>query len=455
MNGRVLIVEDDPDGRRSVTEAVAECGMQPTAVATGLAGVEAFREGAFDVVLSDLVLPDIDGLDVLGRIRQVNADIPVLIMTAYGSVDSSVKALKAGAYDYITKPLDLDDLQSKLNRAAETYRLRSEVSRLKASVQDRYSLANFVAEAPATRALIDQVRALAGTNATVLIHGESGTGKELIARALHVEGPRAGQPFVAINCGAVPESLLESELFGHEKGSFTGAIRQHRGAFERADKGTLFLDEIGDAPPAVQVKLLRVLEDRRITRVGSQATFTVDVRVISASNRNLQELAAEGAFREDLLYRLNVVPLTVPPLRARPADIRPLVDRFLAEACDTHGRCINDVAPAVYTVLERYAWPGNVRQLRNVIESSVVMAHTTSLTVDDLQMPVPRRGEAPRVDTPEAVTFPTSMTLAQIEREILRQTLDRNEGNRTLTAEQLGVSRRTVQRKIKEHDLPF
>ncbi len=469
MTTRILIVEDDPDGRRSVSDAIADCGMQPTAVATGVAGVEAFRDGVFDVVLSDLVLPDIDGVEVMRRIRAMDPAIPVLIMTAYGSVDSSVKALKAGAYDYIMKPLDIDDLQSKLARASEAYRLRTEVSRLRSSVTDRFGLANFVAADPSTRALIDQVRALADTMATVLIHGESGTGKELIARALHVESARAAQPFVAINCGAFPESLLESELFGHEKGSFTGAIKQHRGAFERADGGTLFLDEIGDAPAAVQVKLLRVLEDRQITRVGSQQTFTVDVRIVSATNRDLHDLVSDGVFREDLLYRLNVVPLTIPPLRRRPADIRPLTDRFLAEACHAHGRCITDVDPAVYTALERYPWPGNVRQLRNVIESTVVMARSSTLTAHELRLPPARATETAPAPTPEipapagasagasagTVTFPPTMTLEQLEREILCQALVRNEGNRTLTADQLGLSRRTIQRKIKEHNLPF
>ncbi len=454
MPARVLIVEDDPDGLRSVSEAVAECGMEPLQAATGGEGVACFEQadGTIDTVLCDLVLPDIDGVEVLRRIHAISADTPIMIMTAYGSVDSSVRALKAGAYDYIIKPLDLDDLQSKLERAAEAGRLRRRVRELAQEQAAPYRLASLTAEDPASRELNDQVRALASTSATVLIEGESGTGKELIARALHAESPRAEGPFVAVNCGAFPEALLESELFGHEKGAFTGAIRQHRGAFERADGGTLFLDEIGDAPLAVQVKLLRVLEDRQIQRIGAQGTFKVDVRLVSATNRDLAERVREGAFREDLLYRIRVVNLTVPPLRTRPRDIRPLVDRFIAMSCREHGRCVTRVEPEVYALLERQPWPGNVRQLRNVIESAVVMLRTGTLTTADLALP-PADGQA--AGPAAAFDIPPHLSWTEIEREALRQALQRNDGNRTLSADQLGVSRRTIQRKIKEHGLPF
>jgi DNA-binding NtrC family response regulator len=450
MPTRVLIVEDDPDGRQSVCDAVADCGMQPIAAANGSDGVTSFVENdGIDVVLSDLVLPDIDGIEVMTRIRKLDAHVPVMIMTAYGSVDSSVRAMQAGAYDYITKPLDLDDLQSKLARAAETHRLRTRVNELTHGEHNPYRLDGQVAEDPASKALMDQVRSLAATNATVLIEGESGTGKEVIARGLHAESPRANGPFVVINCGAFPESLLESELFGHEKGAFTGALRQHRGAFERADGGTLFLDEIGDAPASVQVKLLRVLEDRVVTRLGAQESFTVDVRLVSATNRSLVDRVNEGEFREDLLYRLRVVNVVVPPLRARPGDIRPLTDRFVAMACREHGRHVAAIAPEVYTTLERRPWPGNVRQLRNVLESSVVMMHGQVLTVADLQMP----DMASRNVDGDALRIPAHMTLHELEREALRQALERNRGNRTATADQLGIARRTIQRKIKEHGL--
>ena len=428
----VLIVEDDPDGRRSVQEAVEDIGLQVIATGTGEEGVSAFREQTCDIVLSDLVLPDIDGIEVLSRILALDRDVPVLIMTAYGTVDSAVDALKAGAYDYITKPLDLDDIQSKVARAVETSRLRREVAQLQKSVRGRYTAASIVAESESMREILRQIESLADTNATVLVQGESGTGKELVARALHVDGSRGGGPFVAVNCGA-----------------FTGATGQYKGAFERADGGTLFLDEVGNAPLPVQVKLLRVLEEREVTRVGGEKTFPVDVRVISASNRDIEEMAQEGEFRDDLLYRLKVVTLSMPPLRDRKEDIRPLTDRFVAEACQEHGREIRSIAPECYERLAAYDWPGNVRQLRNVVHASVVMVRRPALGPGDIRIEdAPRRAETEFV-------IPDGLTLADLEKEALLQLLQRNDGNRTIVAEKLGLSRRTIQRKIKDYDLPF
>ncbi len=444
----ILVIEDDPDGRASIVEAIEEAAdMLPTAVETGKQGVTAFKSGNFDVVLSDLVLPDIDGIEVMQNMLKIRQDIPIMIMTAYGSVESSVKALKSGAYDYITKPLDLDEIQTKLRRAVEASRLRRRVSDFQDSVRQQFGTESITAQDPKSIELLRKVRTLADTTATVLIQGESGSGKELIARALHYDGPRFDKPFVAVNCGAFSDTLLASELFGHEKGSFTGAVRQHKGAFERADGGTLFLDEIGDASPDVQVKLLRALEERKITRIGGQDSFKVDVRVVSASNKILTDMVQEGSFREDLLYRLKVVDLAIPPLRDRKGDIRPLAERFLADACAEHGRQISEVAPSFYEELQNYDWPGNIRQLRNVIESSVVLSTSPTLTAADLMLTAPR--------TKDSFDFPDNMTLEDIEKEALRQALLRNEGNRTLTAEQLGLSRRTIQRKIKEHNLPF
>jgi len=446
---RVLIIEDDPHGRRSVVDAVTDAGFVAVAAADAAGGLRLFEEGEFDVVLTDLVLPDRDGLEVLNRVRQLDRQVPVLIMTAHGSVASAVGAIKAGAYDYIVKPLDLDDLQSKLARAVETRRLRAEVARLERSVGERYGAAAMVAVSPAMREVVRQIAALADTDATVLVQGESGTGKELVARALHADGRRRGGPFVAVNCGAFAETLLESELFGHEKGAFTGATALRKGAFERAHGGTLFLDEVGNAPPLVQVKLLRVLEEREITRVGGQTTLPVDVRLVSASNRDLEDLVAAGEFRADLLYRLQVVTLRLPPLRERREDIRPLADRFIAQACEAHGRAIAAVEPEVYAALEAYEWPGNVRQLRNVLEAAVVMATHPTLRAADLRLSEPRRSAA------EKWSLPEGWTLADVEKEALLQTLRRHEGNRTLAAERLGVSRRTIQRKIREYELPF
>jgi DNA-binding NtrC family response regulator len=446
---KVLIIEDDPDGLRSVSDAVRDAGIDVFTAATGESGLALFREQRVDAVLSDLVLPDIDGIEILTRIKKLQPEIPVIIMTAYGSIDSSVKALKAGAYDYISKPLDLDDLQSKISRAIETANLRHEVVALRKTLHERYSSSAIVAESPNMKHLMSQVEMLANTNATALISGESGTGKELVAKALHYDGQRTDGPFVAVNCGAFAEALLESELFGHEKGSFTGAIGRHKGAFERAHGGTLFLDEIGDAPKSVQVKLLRALEEREIIRIGGQESFKVDVRLISASNRSLEDLVETGEFREDLLYRLKVVNLEIPPLRDRREDIRPLVDRFVASAVSEHGRHIVEVEKEYYEALEQHDWPGNVRELRNIVEASVVMASEPVLKSSAAELSAVRKmGQSD-------VAIPLNMTLEELEKAAITQQLKKFQGNRTLTADALGLSRRTVQRKIKDHNLPF
>jgi DNA-binding NtrC family response regulator len=452
MKSTILIIEDDPDGARSVSEAAADAGFDVTLATNGRDGLERFREHTPDVVLTDLVLPDIDGIEVLDRAQRLDREVPVIVMTAYGSVDSSVRAMRTGAYDYITKPLDLDDLQSKLRRASETSRLRRQVDRLSASVRTRFATTAMVAESPAMQTVLRQIESLADTTATVLVQGESGTGKELVARALHVDSRRASAPFVAVNCGAFAESLLESELFGHEKGAFTGAVAQHKGAFERADGGTLFLDEIGDAPASVQVKLLRAIEEREISRIGGQQPFKVDVRLISATNKDLAELAAERGFREDLLYRINVVTITLPPLRRRHEDIRPLAERFIAKAIEEHHRAIVRVEPSFYERLLTYDWPGNIRQLRNVLESAVLLTPGDTLTAGVLSLPA---GGANRQTAGDGLYVPDNMTLTEIEKRVLEQSLLRCQGNRTLTAEKLGLSRRTIQRKIKEHALPY
>jgi len=442
---RILIIEDDPDGRRSVAEALEEAGYAATTAATGNAGIRLFQEQTFDAVLSDIRLPDIDGHKVLERLYAINAEIPVLLMTAYGTVSAAVSALKAGAYDYILKPLNLADIQSKVAHAIENRRLRSQVSSLKKALYGR----TIIAVSPGMVKLLRQVKTVAATRATVLILGESGTGKELIARALHDGSARAEGPFVAVNCGAFAESLLESELFGHEKGAFTGASNRHEGAFERARGGTLFLDEIGIAPPAVQTRLLRVLEEREIIRVGGSRPLPVDVRVISASNRNLDDLVAERTFRHDLLYRLQVVTLNVPPLRERREDVRPMADFFIAGACSLHGRHIDKVEDGFYEALERHPWDGNVRELKNAVESAVIMATTSRLSAASLHL------EQPGGRAPAGIIVPPQMPLAEIERQALLQSLERHTGSRNLAAEELGLSTRTIQRKIKEYDLPF
>ncbi len=450
---RILIVEDDADNGRSLVDAIEDLGYAAELTPTAQEGIAAFQARGADVVLADLVLPDRDGIAVLQAIRDRDAGrTPVILMTAYASVETSVRAMKEGAYDYLQKPLDIDELQTKLARALEAARLRRQVAELSQEIRGRWSAQSWVAESPAMREVVRQTLALAQTTATVLIRGDSGTGKELVARALHADGPRAAAPFVAVNCGAFTESLLESELFGHEKGAFTGAVARHAGAFERAHGGTLFLDEVGDAPPPVQVKLLRVLEDKEIVRVGGSQSFKVDVRLVSATNRDLAARVATGEFRQDLLYRLQVVGIALPPLRERPEDIRPLAERFIAQAQADHGKRIREVEPAWYDRLLAYSWPGNIRELRNAVEAAVVTAPGDVLEAARLRLagelaaPPPAAGDW---------RVPPGLTLEEIEKRVLEESLRQNNGNRSLTAEQLGLSRRTIQRKIQDYNLPF
>lgn len=450
---RILLIEDDPDGRRSVTEALEVAGWTVVPAADGGTAVAFLQKGEFDAVLSDLVLPDFNGLEVLERARKMYPQMPFLIMTAYGSVETAIRALKSGAYDYLVKPLDLDELHSKMARALETHALRREVGALQEVLANRFSLKQMVCESAGMQRVIRQIKAVAATNATVLVLGESGTGKELVARGLHGESKRSRGQFVAVNCGAFTETLLESALFGHEKGSFTGAVARRQGAFERAAGGTLFLDEIAIAPKAVQMRLLRAIEEKEILRVGGEEPIKVDTRILAASNRDLDVLVEEGIFLPDLLFRLQVVTIRVPPLRERKEDIRPLIDRFVALACEEHGRNIEHVEPDYYAVMERHTWPGNVRELRNAVESSVIMASGRVLNEQDVTLAMDPKQRKEQLAIP--IQYPVGMRLTDMEKEVLMQALARNKGNRLLTAQELGISIRTIQRKIKDYNLPF
>lgn len=447
----ILLVEDDPDGRRSIADALQDAGHEVISAANAGQAMELFRECAFDTVVSDICMPGADGFQLLAWLRESSPHVPVILITAFGSVDAAVAALKAGAYDYILKPLNLDDLQAKVARAIENRHLRKEVARLSASLQGQSTGGILIAESSCMKRLIDQTRRVAPTDATVLLLGESGTGKELVAHLLHAEGRRASGPFVAVNCGAFSETLLESELFGHEKGAFTGALGRHEGAFERADDGTLFLDEIGLAPLSVQMRLLRAIEQREVMRVGGREAVQVNVRVISATNRDLEILASQGRFLPDLLYRLKVVTLKIPPLRERRQDIRRLAEHFLAWAAATHGRRITTVEPAFFEKLEKQDWPGNVRELRHAVESSVILAASEELRASDLAFSGNLKPAARKPDDPLA----SGMTLAALEKFAITQALERLGGNVTAAAKELGVSAKTVARKIKEYNLPF
>ncbi len=451
---KILVIEDNPANRLSVKEALAGVGYSVTAVETGEEGLRLFESEKFNAVLSDVRLQknspgneNLDGHAILARIRKQDQATPVLLMTAYGTVTAAVAALKAGAYDYILKPLNLDEVQLKVAHAVESRQLRSQNISLKAALHAQSSSQAIVTKSANMLEVLKQVQAVAPTRATVLILGESGAGKELVARALHYDGDRAEASFVAVNCGAFSESLLESELFGHEKGAFTGAMTQHEGAFERAHGGTLFLDEIGIAPAAVQARLLRVLETRELMRVGGKEPITVDVRIVSATNRNPEELVAEKTLRHDLLYRLQVVTIRIPPLRERQDDIRLLANHFIAMACHEYGRHIEAVEPAGYELLERHPWPGNVRELKNAMETAVLMATSPVLTSADLRLGN-HSGAASAAPLP-------AVSLEELEKQAILQSLQRHQGSRTLASEELHIALRTIQRKIKEYNLPF
>lgn len=449
---RILIVEDDIDHGRSLAEAIGDLDCQVELAATGTAGVAAFRARGADVVLSDLVLPDMDGIEVMKQIRALDdGGTPVIVMTAYGSIDSSVRAMKEGAYDYLQKPLDVGDLQAKLFRALEASRLRRQVAVLSEEVRGKWTARAWVAESPAMREVVRQTLALAKTNATVLIRGRAEPARNSWrARCMRtVPGPR-GRLWRSIappsrracwraSCSAMKKA--PSRVRWRAAPAHSSGLRAELCSWMKSAM-----------PPAVQVKLLRVLEDREIVRVGGQESFKVDVRLVSATNRDLEAKLAAGAFRQDLLYRLQVVGISLPFLRERREDIRPLAERFMALAQSEHGRLVRAVEPEWYARLEAYAWPGNIRELRNAVEAAVVTAPTDVLEAARLRLDGPAM-------TPMAPTggwsIPDGMKLEDIERKVLEEALRRNGGNRRLTAEQLGLSRRTIQRKIQDYHLPF
>ncbi len=435
----ILVIDDDAGFRRLLETILTKEGY---AVQTGGSVAEARRAGEvrqFDLVISDLKLPDGEGLEVLRWWREHSPETPVLMVTAFGTVNSAVEAMKLGAADYIGKPLaSPDELRLLVRRALEGKRLAGQAALLREETRERFSCGSLIAGDPKMARVLEMVRKVAPTNATVLLAGESGTGKEVIARCIHENSQRAREVFAPVNCAALSPALIESELFGHEKGAFTGAAGQHIGRFERAHGGTLFLDEIGELDANLQAKLLRVLQERTFERVGGTRQITVDVRVIAATNRNLKQAVAEGKFREDLYYRLNAFPIELPPLRERPGDIPALASFFLAKAARSLGKPPLTLTPEAGQVLLSYGWPGNVRELENVMERLAILCDGP-IEPDDL--PVSPSGPA------RPVLF------KDIERQAIEDALRANNGNRARTAKQLGISLRTLQYRLKDYGL--
>ena len=449
--GTVLLVDDEPANLDSLERIFAREGYRTLRAESAAAALELLRGGSVDVVLTDLMMPGLSGQELLKGVRAVAPEAEVVLMTAYGTVEAAVAAMKDGAYDFLTKPLKRHAVLKSVAQALEKRRLVRENKQLRARLAGGAS--PIVGQSPALRATLDVIRQAAPSSATVLLLGESGTGKELFARALHDHSARAQGPFVPINCAAIPETILESELFGYERGAFTGATQRKEGRIERAQAGTLFLDEVGELSPAVQVKLLRFLQEGEIERLGGSAALRVDCRVVAATNRDLGAQVKEGRFREDLFYRLNVIQV-VPPLRDRTEDVPLLADHFVARYAAKNAKPVRALTPAALEALEAYSWPGNVRELENAIERAVVLSQGPELDVDALPQAVQNASRAgPRPAIPAALegrtlTIPLGTPMDEIELRVIRETLRHTKGDKNLAAQILGIASRTIYRKL-------
>ena len=446
----LLIVEDEAKMRRLLELNLAGEGYTVLTGADAEAGLNTLRQEKVDLILTDLKLPGMNGLEFLQAVKRTNATLPVVVMTAFGTVETAVEAMKAGASDYVLKPFSLAELVLVIRKELSTRQLREENRDLREALGRRYEYRNIIAQSDKMQAVLALIERVAPTNATVLLGGESGVGKDLIARAIHEHSQRASGPFVKINSTAIPESLLESELFGYEKGAFTGATASKPGKFELADKGTLFLDEIGDIPPATQVKLLRVLQEREFERLGSNKTLKVDVRLIAATNRDLRAALEEGTFREDLYYRLNVVAIDIPPLREHKEDIPTLAGSFLERFARESGKTLQGITPQALRMLMDYHWPGNVRELENVMQRGVALSSGSMLDAADIHLD----SSAPRTPAGTAPILPQGVTLEQWEQEIIREALRRANGNKSQAARALGLSRNALRYRLSQMGVP-
>ena len=451
MQGTVLVVDDEQANLDSISVVLTGDGKNVLRAKTGAEALQTLRGERVGVVLTDLMMPGMSGQELLRAVRAIESDTQVVLMTAYGTVEAAVAAMKDGAYDFLVKPLKKQALLKTVSQAMEKHRLLQENKQLRARLAGAQQ--PIVGQSPSLRATLDIIRQAAPSSATVLLLGESGTGKELFARALHEHSPRAQGPFVPINCAAIPETILESELFGYERGAFTGAVQRKEGRIERAQAGTLFLDEVGELTPSVQVKLLRFLQEGEIERLGGSGAIKVDCRVVAATNQDLGARVRENKFREDLFYRLNVIQVVLPPLRDRPEDIPLLADHFIARYAAKNGKPIRGLTRAALSAMESYPWPGNVRELEHAIERAVVLSHGAEIEVDDLPESV-RTGSAARTAgiagalDGRTLTVPLGTPMEEIELRVIRETLRQTKGDKNLAAQLLGIAARTIYRKL-------
>jgi DNA-binding NtrC family response regulator len=446
----ILVVDDDAAMRDYLREELEHEGFRVEVAGSGRAGVERVKQGGVDLVVSDVKMPDLDGLDLLREVREVQPAPYVITITAFGSIDTAIRAVKLGAFDYVTKPFEIEQLVLVIDKALSEQSLRSEVARLREEVARSVRFENIIGRSRSMQEVFALIRRVAGSQASVLITGESGTGKELVARALHAHSPRANRPFVAVNCAAIPETLLESDLFGYKRGAFTDAKQDKAGLFVEANGGTIFLDEIGELPLTLQPKLLRALQEREIRPLGGTKSERVDIRLITATNRHLEKRLKEGRFREDLFYRLNVIHIHLPPLRDRAEDVLPLAEHFLTRSAERAGKPLRSFKETAKKLLLAHAWPGNVRELENVVERAVALAEGDIVTPEDLPPALRERKSQDRLTS----ALMQGLTLEELERQYIQRVLEAEGGNKTRAAQRLGLDRKTLYRKLEEYAAP-
>jgi len=452
MKNFSILIVDDEDTQRNVLKGYLEKkGYRIFSAASGTEGIKAIRDNVIDIVLSDYKMPDKTGIEVLEEVKKINPEISFVIITAYGTIENAVNAMNLGAFDYLSKPINLDELDLLIARIIENKNLKSENEFLKKQLFEKYKLSSFISHSQRMEEVLSVAVRAAESKATILITGENGTGKEVLAKSIHYISPRKDNPFIAVNIPALPETLLESELFGHEKGAFTGADKMKKGRFELADKGTIFLDEIGDIPLSIQVKLLRVLQEHQIERVGGTESIDIDVRIIAATNHNLENKIKDGSFREDLFYRLNIVGIHIPPLRERKEDILPLVDFFIHRYSMENSRSDIEMSKEAMDVLLKYNYPGNVRELENIIERAVVLTRNNILTTNDLPLTV--KGMKYEDQLPELGKGTLSEQVEALEKRLIFDALTESNGNQTKAGKLLGITERNLRYKLQKYNI--